>query len=129
MVLLHPVADELFVYVKMELQKRGFFLREFATLPRDLSTGSREMLLAFGWLMCKENIMQKFMQTCTSPLDDDTTALYLYQVCVGDWAWLLSVTDVQSTTFKSIKHNCKESQTTGAVVDSVCLDNIAKSIS
>lgn len=71
--------DELFVYVKMELQKRGFFLREFASLPRDLSTGSREMLLAFGWLMCKENVIQKFMQTCTSPLDDDTTALYLYQ--------------------------------------------------
>ena len=79
---LNSVSDELFAYVKTELQKRGFFLKEFSSLPRDLSTGSREMLLAFGWILCKENIVQKFMQSCTSPLEDDTAYLYMHQVRV-----------------------------------------------
>lgn len=59
------------VFVKRELQKRGFYSRDFAGLPSDMSEGSREMLLALGWLLCKENIFSKFMQSCTSPLEED----------------------------------------------------------
>ena len=66
------------MYVKTELQKRSFISRDFANLPLDMSTGSRELLLALGWLLCKEDIIAKFMQTCTTPLEEQDTA-YLYK--------------------------------------------------
>ena len=62
------------------MQKRGYFSPDLATLPNDMSSGSRDLLLALGWLLCKESVLQKFMVNCTTPLEgDDTEALY--QVC------------------------------------------------
>ena len=54
------------------MQRRGFHSPEFAGLPRDMGRGSRELLLGLGWLVCKENIIQRFMHSCTSPLEEDT---------------------------------------------------------
>ncbi len=64
------------IFVKHELQQRGFCSRDFACLPHDMSDGSRELLLALGWLLCKEHVINRFMINCTSPLDDDTAALH-----------------------------------------------------
>ena len=69
-------VEELVVYVKRELQRRGFHSREFASLPNDMTSGSRELLLGLGWLLCKENIITRFMKSSTSSLDDDTYALF-----------------------------------------------------
>ncbi|CAH1791815.1 unnamed protein product [Owenia fusiformis] len=64
-------TNELVIYVKKEMQKTGFYSRDFASLPNDMTKGARELLLAFGWLVCKENIMDKFMENCSSPVADD----------------------------------------------------------
>ncbi|XP_046558059.1 uncharacterized protein LOC124267189 [Haliotis rubra] len=33
--------------------------------------GSRELLLAMAWLVCKETLIERFMDKCTSPLDEN----------------------------------------------------------
>lgn len=71
-------TEELVVYVKQEMQTRGFLSREFASLPNDMSSGSRELLLGFAWLLCKESLIDKFMEACASPLDEDDPS-FLYE--------------------------------------------------
>lgn len=68
------------VYVKREFQQRGYNSLHFASLPKDMSEGSRELLLAFGWLLGSEKIMDRFMIGCTALLEDDTVAMHL--VCI-----------------------------------------------
>ena len=72
-------VEELVVYVKQEMQCRGFLSREFASLPNDMSSGSRELLLGFAWLMCKESLVDKFMESCASPLDEEDPS-FMYEV-------------------------------------------------
>lgn len=73
------------IYVKRELQTRGFYSKEFASLPADMSSGSREVLLALGWLLCKENIMARFIKNCTAPIgDDDMMVLHMVSDLVAD---------------------------------------------
>ena len=67
---LYSLSDELVTYVKHELQDRGFRSYDFALLPTDFGHGSRELLLAIGWLMCKEHTIDRFIMKCTAPLDD-----------------------------------------------------------
>lgn len=64
-------SEEQVVYVKREMAERGFYSRDFANLPESQTRGSRELLLSFGWLMCKENIIHRFMNNRTSPLDEE----------------------------------------------------------
>lgn len=64
-------TEEQVVYVKREMAERGFYSRDFANLPESQTRGSRELLLSFGWLMCKENIIHRFMNNRTSPLDEE----------------------------------------------------------
>ncbi len=61
--------------MKHEMQDRGFCSRDFASLDTDMNSGSRELLLAAGWLICKEHILDRFMVNCTSPLDVQNTTL------------------------------------------------------
>ena len=75
------LAEERAAYVKRELMRRGYNSLHFACLPNDMVDGSRELLLAFGWLMVSEKIIDKFMISCTAPLDDDTVSLHL--VCLS----------------------------------------------
>ncbi|XP_048734695.1 tubulin epsilon and delta complex protein 1-like [Ostrea edulis] len=65
-------TEELVVYVKQELQNLGFLSKEFCHLPNDTSSGSRELLLAFAWLLCKQNLIDKFMDNCSSPVEDSS---------------------------------------------------------
>ncbi|XP_033734862.1 tubulin epsilon and delta complex protein 1-like [Pecten maximus] len=72
--------EELAVYVKKSMQNRGFYSKEFSLLPIDMSSGSRELLLAFAWLMCKENVIVKFMEQCSSPVDENTLSVYEFDL-------------------------------------------------
>lgn len=63
------MLDELCVYVKTEMKMRGFVSRSFHELPNDMSHGSRELLLAFGWLMCRSGLIELFMEQCCTFLD------------------------------------------------------------
>ncbi|CAD5122835.1 DgyrCDS11239 [Dimorphilus gyrociliatus] len=47
--------EELVVYTKKEVIKRGHICTEFAGLPTDMSKGSRAILLAFGFILWKES--------------------------------------------------------------------------
>lgn len=73
------IVEELVVYVKQEMQRKGFLSREFASLPNDMSSGSREILLGFAWLLCKEGLIDKFMESCSSPLDEEDPS-FMYEV-------------------------------------------------
>ena len=64
-------TEEQVVFVKQELQERGFYSRQFSQLPNDMSGGSRELLLALAWLLCTEKVIDKFMENCTSPVEED----------------------------------------------------------
>lgn len=57
------------MYVKTEMKMRGFVARSFHELPNDMSDGSRELLLAFGWLMCRSGLIEIFMEQCCTFLD------------------------------------------------------------
>ncbi|KAK7105045.1 hypothetical protein V1264_019668 [Littorina saxatilis] len=72
----HMKTEDQVMYVKKEMQKRGYLSRVFATLPTDMSTGSRELMLALAWLLNKEDIISKFMENRASPMDDDVVSLY-----------------------------------------------------
>jgi len=67
------LAAELTTYVKTEMKMRGFVSRSFHELRNDMSSGSRELLLGFGWLLCRGEIMDKFMEKCCSSLDSIPT--------------------------------------------------------
>lgn len=70
-------SEEVVVYVKQEMQKRGFYSTDFIRLPNDMTFGSRELLLSFGFLMSKESIINRFIMNRTTSLDnDDTIAFY-----------------------------------------------------
>ena len=58
------------------MSKKGFHCADFARIPNDMSSGSREVLLALGWLLCKKNVVAQFINNATSPLDDDTASLH-----------------------------------------------------
>ena len=70
------VTEEIVAYVKQEFQRLGNRSMDFARLPNDMSDGSRELLLAFAWLLHTEQIVQKFSINCTTLFDDDTASLY-----------------------------------------------------
>ena len=65
------LTEEQVVYVKQELQGKGYYSREFSRLPNDMSCGSRELLLALAWLLCSERVIDKFMENCASPIEED----------------------------------------------------------
>jgi len=70
------VTDELAVYVKHEFHRLGYRSVDFARLPVSMSDGSRELLLAFAWLLHSQQVIYKFSVNCTTLFDDDTASLY-----------------------------------------------------
>ena len=61
---------------------RGFVSRTFHELPNDMSVGSRELLLAFGWLMCISSLIDMFMEQCCTFLDGSQALVTLSNVKV-----------------------------------------------
>lgn len=60
--------------MKTELKVKGFLSQSFHELTNDMSDGSRELLLAFGWLMSRSQLVVKFTEQCCSFLDYDRKA-------------------------------------------------------
>lgn len=91
------VSDELCVYVKTEMKMRGFVSKRFHELPNDMSTGSRELLLSFGWLMCRSTLIDLFMEQCCLFLDGDKALVSLGET-VGETGALSFVDTFVGTT-------------------------------
>lgn len=68
-------------FCKHEMFTKGYRVRSFFVLPENMSYGSREVLLAIGWLMAKENILQKFIEQVQSVITEDVPFLDSY--CTG----------------------------------------------
>jgi len=67
---------ELAAYVKREFQRLGYHSIDFALVPVNMSDGSRELLLAFAWLLHSEQVVYKFSVNCTTVFADDTASLH-----------------------------------------------------
>ncbi|XP_060588135.1 LOW QUALITY PROTEIN: tubulin epsilon and delta complex protein 1-like [Ruditapes philippinarum] len=63
--------DDMVIYTKCFMQDQGYFSKEFSTLPNDMSSGSREVLLAIGWLLSSKKVIEKFVDLQSSPLDQE----------------------------------------------------------
>lgn len=48
-------------FCKHKLFHKGYRVKDFFRLPEDMSHGSREVMMALGWLMAKEDIVGKFI--------------------------------------------------------------------
>ncbi|CAH2327797.1 Hypothetical predicted protein [Pelobates cultripes] len=58
-------------YVKCVLRHQGYGRSAFYDLPCDGSEGSRELLLAFSWLLKKFKLLEKFLELIRVRLDDE----------------------------------------------------------
>lgn len=47
-------------FCKHKMFHKGYRVNDFFRLPEDMSRGSRELMLALGWLMAKEDVVTKF---------------------------------------------------------------------
>ncbi|XP_055879483.1 tubulin epsilon and delta complex protein 1-like [Biomphalaria glabrata] len=61
-------AKDEVLYVKTELQKFGYLSCRLSVLPPDMSSGSRELLLALGWLLHQQKVFDKIMSRRSDPL-------------------------------------------------------------
>ena len=48
-------------FCKHKMFHKGYRVKDFFLLPEDMSHGSRELMLALGWLMAKEDVVTKFI--------------------------------------------------------------------
>ena len=62
-------------YVKKSMVELGYLSENFMSLPEDMGQGSRELLLAFGWLMCKIRLIERFVKRKVKMFDDDDASL------------------------------------------------------
>ncbi|EDV23997.1 uncharacterized protein TRIADDRAFT_57775 [Trichoplax adhaerens] len=56
-----PISEQIVVYVKHYLYSFGYGVASFYQLPNNMSYGSRELLLAFSWLLAKRNIIESYI--------------------------------------------------------------------
>ncbi|RDD38091.1 Uncharacterized protein C14orf80-like protein [Trichoplax sp. H2] len=57
----HLSDEQIVVYVKHYLYSFGYGVASFYQLPNNMSYGSRELLLAFSWLLAKRNIIESYI--------------------------------------------------------------------
>ncbi|CAL1530512.1 unnamed protein product [Lymnaea stagnalis] len=67
--LVTPTKEDVVVYVKTELQKWGYLSQSLAMLPSDMSSGSRELLLALGWVVHTQKLFDKVITRRSNPLE------------------------------------------------------------
>jgi hypothetical protein len=58
--------QDIILWTKQELYKMGYYSRSFYNLPEDMTTGSRDILLAFGWLMSKSRLLDHLLNNCNN---------------------------------------------------------------
>ncbi len=61
---------DMILWTKHELLKRGYYIKSFYDLPEDTSLGSREILLAFGWLVSKSKLPHQFLDNCNNAFEE-----------------------------------------------------------
>lgn len=67
----HTLNDEqTTVFVKSGLHNAGYRCNEFFELPSLMNSGSRELLIAFGWLVAKSNLISDFLDQVDTPVFD-----------------------------------------------------------
>ncbi|KAL4238688.1 hypothetical protein ACF0H5_003395 [Mactra antiquata] len=66
---LKPV--KLVLYTKCALQNYGYSSAIFSQLPDDMSRGSREVLLAIGWLLSARKVIDQLVEVKTMPLNQE----------------------------------------------------------
>ncbi|XP_052272614.1 tubulin epsilon and delta complex protein 1-like [Dreissena polymorpha] len=54
---------------KRSLQDMGYLSPQFSSLPADMTCGSRELLLAFAWVLTTQRVMDHIMEFSVSPLE------------------------------------------------------------
>ncbi|RUS71910.1 hypothetical protein EGW08_020323 [Elysia chlorotica] len=59
------------IFLKTKLQGWGYLSDSFAKLPNDFSTGSRELLLALGWVIYQQSFINKIIKRRSCPLHQD----------------------------------------------------------
>ncbi|XP_025049302.1 tubulin epsilon and delta complex protein 1 [Alligator sinensis] len=65
-------------FVKSVLRYHGYGRSEFYQLPSDGSVGSRELLLAFSWLLHRINLLEQLLSVNRVKIRDETS------LCTGD---------------------------------------------
>ncbi|XP_028406569.1 tubulin epsilon and delta complex protein 1-like [Dendronephthya gigantea] len=58
------------LWTKYELYARGYYIQNFYELPNDISSGSREILLAFGWLVSKSKLLNSLLDNCNNIFEE-----------------------------------------------------------
>ena len=61
---------DMILWTKHELLERGYYIKPFYDLPEDMSFGSREILLAFGWLVSKSKLLHLFLDNCNNMFEE-----------------------------------------------------------
>ena len=104
--------QNLISWTKRELFERGYYVKDFYDLPDDMSRGSREILLAFGWLMSRSKLIHLFIDKCND----------IFEECLPtDWGALITSQSHPSSSKKSEK-NSKFSNKTD---ESINIDQIS----
>ena len=57
--------------MKYQLQNLGYLNPQLAQLPNDMSDGSRQLLLAVGWLIHSQRLFDQIISNQTNPLYQD----------------------------------------------------------
>ena len=55
---------------KHEMFSRGYFAKDFFILPDDMTSGSREVLLAFGWSLARGKFFRILLENCSNLLEE-----------------------------------------------------------
>ena len=61
---------DLISWTKQELFERGYYVKSFYDLPENMSYGSREILLAFGWLISRSKLLHLFIDNCNDIFEE-----------------------------------------------------------
>ncbi|GFO07339.1 chromosome 14 open reading frame 80 [Plakobranchus ocellatus] len=69
---IHVSNDEQrMIFIKTKLQSWGYLSQSFAQLPNDFSCGSRELLLALGYVIHQKHFIDKVISRHSNPLHQD----------------------------------------------------------
>jgi len=78
--------------VKRRLQDLGYLSVGFSRLPDDMSTGSRELLLALAWLLSAHQAVDHCFQLSTSVMDTHRLSLHKVVIFICNLKYFLQET-------------------------------------
>ena len=90
---------------KHKLFRKGYRSVGFYSLPEDMSFGSRQILLAVGWLVASEKVIDKLIGQARSLLTEDLTMLIASDCLSADLDTLQFPRSQQSDGWKNFQHN------------------------